>query len=113
MNKGQSESEIDPELKRWQMLEIPITPITPEIPKAPNNTPEESFLNKYKNVVQENLVLKKKIRYSIDTIETLEKKVLYYENLYLKEHIKYLVLESQIESSDYDSSDSSMNSFEN
>jgi len=110
MNKGQSESEIDPELKRWQMLEIPITP---EIPKAPNNTPEESFINKYKSVVEENLVLKKKIRYSIDTIETLEKKVLYYENLYLKEQIKYLVLESQIDSSDSDSSNSSMNSFEN
>ena len=107
MNKGQSESEIDPELKRWQMLEIPVTP------EIPNNTPEESFLNKYKNVVQENLVLKKKIRYSIDTIETLEKKVLYYENLYLKEQIKYLVLESQIDSSDSDSSNSSMNSFEN
>jgi len=110
MDKGQSESEIDPELKRWQMLEIPRSQ---EIPEAPNNTPEESFINKYKNIVEENLVLKKKIRYSIDTIETLEKKVLYYENLYLKEQIKYLVLESQIDSSDDDSSDSSMNSFEN
>ena len=112
MHKGKSETEIDPELKRWQMLEIPVTPEEPEVPKAPNNTPEESFLIKYKNVVEENILLKKKVRYSIDTIETLEKKVLFYENLYLKEHIKYLVLESQIESS-CDSSDSSMNSFEN
>ena len=79
MDKGKFETEIDPELKRWQMLEIPITP---DIPKAPNNTPEESFMNKYKSITEENLVLKKKIRYSIDTIETLEKKVLYYENLY-------------------------------
>ena len=112
MNKGKSETEMDPEFKRWQMLELPITPISLEIPKAPNNTPEESFISKYKNVVEENLVLKKKIRYSIDTIETLEKKVLYYENLYLKEQIRYLVLESQIDSSS-DTSDSSMNSFEN
>jgi len=110
MNKGQSESEIDPELKRWQMLE---KPISPQILEAPNNSPEESFINKYKNIMEENIVLKKKIRYSIDTIETLEKKVLYYENLYLKEQIKYLVLESQIDSSDDDSSYSSTNSFEN
>jgi len=110
MHKGKSETEIDPELKRWQMLEIPVTPEVPEIQKVP----EESFLIKYKNVVEENILLKKKIRYSIDTIETLEKKVLFYENLYLKEQIKYLVLESQIESdTDCDSSDSSMNSFEN
>ena len=113
MHKGKSETEIDPELKRWQMLEIPVTPEVPEIQKVPNNTPEESFLIKYKNVVEENILLKKKVRYSIDTIETLEKKVLFYDNLYLKEQIKYLVLESQIDSSDGDSSDSSMNSYEN